>query len=127
LRIQRRDGGKQFSLGHAARQDFRLAAQAQLPRHLDLASDVDVAGRIVADQNHGQARRTRQVIQFARDIVEKDLSVFMPVDDFRSHGTSVREWCPGARQIVPALPDGPPSERQLRRGVPDNGLGRRKQ
>jgi hypothetical protein len=46
--------------------------------------------------------------------VQKNLRLFAPVDDFRSHGTSLMKWCPGARLKISALPDGHPSKRQLR-------------
>src|SRR4029079_19747592 len=58
--------------------------------------------------------------------VENMLRVFAPVDDFGRHGTSVW-WCPGARQIASALPDGYPSKRQSRRGEPHSRFADQRQ
>ena len=57
LLVQLIDDGEQFGGGDGDGRRVLLAVDAQVVAGFDLVADVDLAGRVLADEHDGQARR----------------------------------------------------------------------
>ena len=55
--VQRLDTGQQFGLGHRGIVLLQHRMKARVLAGLDLVAHIDLGGRVVADQDHGQAGR----------------------------------------------------------------------